>query len=134
MVVRGSPIGLEELERVAYGGEEVSLEAAAIEKMARSRAIVERIVSEGRVVYGVNTGFGKLSDVHVPPDQLRELQLNLVRSHCCGLGTPLSEPEVRAVEVYSSNNTPLQFQAPGMTSCATIVVWTNRYVNRRIKK
>lgn len=42
--------------------------------------------------------------------------------------------EVRAVEVYSSNNTPMQFQAPGMTSCATIVVWTNRYVNRRIKK
>jgi histidine ammonia-lyase len=103
MVVRGWPIGLEELERVAYGGEEVSLDPAAVEKMARSRAIVEQIVSEGRVVYGVNTGFGKLSDVHVPPDQLRALQLNLVRSHCCGLGTPLSEPEVRAMTLLRAN-------------------------------
>jgi histidine ammonia-lyase len=103
MVVCGSPIGLEELERVAYGGEEVSLDPAAIEKMARSRAVVEKIVNEGRVVYGVNTGFGKLSDVHVPPDQLRELQLNLVRSHCCGLGTPLSEAEVRAMTLLRAN-------------------------------
>jgi histidine ammonia-lyase len=65
--------------------------------METSRAVVERIVAESRVVYGVNTGFGKLSDVTVPADELRELQVNLVRSHACGLGVPLSAEETRAM-------------------------------------
>ncbi len=71
--------------------------------MAASRATVEKIVAERRTVYGVNTGFGKLSDVHVPPDELRLLQLNLVRSHACGVGEPLSAEETRALILLRAN-------------------------------
>ena len=62
------------------------LAVSARERMEASRRTVERIIEEGRVVYGVNTGFGKLSDISIPPDELRELQINLVRSHACGVG------------------------------------------------
>jgi histidine ammonia-lyase len=61
------------------------------------------------VVYGVNTGFGKLSDVRVPKNELRQLQLNLVRSHACGIGEPLSEPEVRAMMLLRANVLTLGF-------------------------
>src|SRR5213079_2864433 len=63
----------------------------------------EEIVAKGAVVYGVSTGFGKLSDFHVPANELRQLQLNLVRSHACGIGNPLSAPEVRAMILLRAN-------------------------------
>ena len=59
--------------------------------------------TEGRTVYGVNTGFGKLSDVSIDRSDLIQLQLNLVRSHSCGLGEPLSEPEARAMLLLRAN-------------------------------
>src|SRR5918912_1272523 len=99
----GQSLTLDEVARVARGEVEVSLDSAARGRMAASRAAVERIVAESRVVYGVNTGFGKLSDVTVPADELRELQLNLVRSHACGVGVPLSVEETRAMMLLRAN-------------------------------
>ena len=99
----GQPLTLEEVARVARGAGEVSLAAAARARVEAARAAVERIVAESRVVYGVNTGFGKLSDVTVPAGELRELQLNLVRSHACGVGDPLSEEETRAMILLRAN-------------------------------
>src|SRR5918911_1179074 len=93
----GQQLTLEQIERVARGGERVALAEGARERIEASRRVVERIIGEGRVVYGVNTGFGKLSDVVVPREELRELQSNLVRSHACGLGDPLSAEETRAM-------------------------------------
>jgi len=84
-----------------------------------SRRVVEKIVAEGRIVYGVNTGFGKLSDVHIPLSQLRELQLNLVRSHACGLGAPLSEAEARALVLLRANVLAL-----GYSGCRPIIIET----------
>jgi histidine ammonia-lyase len=99
----GQSLTLVEVARVARGEGEVSLAASARERMEASRATVERIVAESRVVYGVNTGFGKLADVTVPADELRELQINLVRSHACGLGTPLPVDETRAMMLLRAN-------------------------------
>jgi histidine ammonia-lyase len=65
--------------------------------------VVHDIVTEGRTVYGVNTGFGKLSDVSIDKADLIQLQLNLVRSHSCGLGEPLSEAEARAMLLLRAN-------------------------------
>ena len=79
------------------------LSAEARARCEASRAVVEKIVAENRAVYGVNTGFGKLSDVRIDPDKLSELQLNLVRSHSCGLGNPLSESEARAMLLLRAN-------------------------------
>jgi histidine ammonia-lyase len=99
----GQSLSLEEVTRVAHGLEDVRLSDGARSRVAAARGAVERIIAEGRVVYGVNTGFGKLSDVHIPPAELRELQLNLVRSHACGVGRPLSEEETRAIMLLRAN-------------------------------
>ncbi|PYJ49265.1 MAG: histidine ammonia-lyase, partial [Verrucomicrobia bacterium] len=72
-------------------------------RILASRKVVEDIIARGTVVYGVSTGFGKLSDVRIRHDDLGELQLNLVRSHACGIGNPLSEPEVRAMTLLRAN-------------------------------
>src|SRR5215470_18836018 len=78
-------------------------------RMAASRKLIEQIVARDAVVYGVNTGFGKLADVPIPRDEIAALQLNLVRSHACGIGPPLSEPEVRAMMLLRANVLTLGF-------------------------
>jgi histidine ammonia-lyase len=99
----GQRLSLADVVAVARGEERVVLGAASRARVQQSRTIVEEIIAEGRTVYGVNTGFGKLSDVHIDQSQLRELQLNLVRSHSCGLGSPLSIPEARAMLLLRAN-------------------------------
>ncbi|HSV63415.1 MAG TPA: histidine ammonia-lyase [Chthoniobacterales bacterium] len=99
----GQPLSLTPIAKVAYGGEAIRIGASAHERINASRSVIEGIVAKGAVVYGVSTGFGKLSDVHVPADELRQLQLNLVRSHACGIGNPLSAPEVRAMILLRAN-------------------------------
>jgi len=76
---------------------------AAATRMSQSRAVIEAIINEDRVVYGVSTGFGKLSDVHIGHDQITPLQHNLIRSHASGVGDPFSEEEVRAVMLLRAN-------------------------------
>lgn len=109
MEFTGNRIDLATLRRIAHGHEPATLAVEARRRMERSRATVEKIVADGRTVYGVNTGFGKLSEFHVEPDQLRRLQLNLVRSHACGIGNPLSIPETRAMMLLRANVLALGF-------------------------
>ena len=99
----GQRLSLKQIAEVAAGREQVKLSAAARARCEASRAVVEKIVAEGRTVYGVNTGFGKLSDVRIEQHQLRQLQVNLVRSHACGLGAPLSVEEARAMLLLRAN-------------------------------
>src|SRR5256885_9007456 len=94
---------LEQIAAVAIGRESVAISRSTRPRIAASRKLIEQIVGRDEVVYGVNTGFGKLSDVRVAPDDLRQLQLNLVRSHASGIGEPLSEPEVRAMMLLRAN-------------------------------
>jgi histidine ammonia-lyase len=101
--LRGQRLSISEIVAVASGQEQVMLAAEARARCQASRKVVEQIVAENRAVYGVNTGFGKLSDVRIDPDKLNELQLNLVRSHSCGLGNPLSEIEARAMLLLRAN-------------------------------
>src|SRR5258705_3242179 len=101
--LREQRLSIAEIVAVASGQEQVMLAAEARARCQASRKVVEQIVAENRAVYGVNTGFGKLSDVRIDPDKLNELQLNLVRSHSCGLGNPLSEIEARAMLLLRAN-------------------------------
>ena len=109
MELNGQALTVEQIAAVAFGGEVVTISPSARPRIAASRKVVEQIVARDDVVYGVNTGFGKLSDVRVPKDELRQLQLNLVRSHACGIGQPLSEPEVRAMMLLRANVLTLGF-------------------------
>jgi histidine ammonia-lyase len=99
----GQPLSLSEIARVAHGEAPLRIGPSAHERVQASRKVIEEIVAKEGVVYGVSTGFGKLSDVHVPVGELRQLQLNLVRSHACGIGNPLSAPEVRAMILLRAN-------------------------------
>jgi histidine ammonia-lyase len=113
----GQKLSLAQVVFVARDKDQVSLASTARARVEQSRKVVEQIVAEGRTVYGVNTGFGKLSDVHIERDQLRELQLNLVRSHSCGLGSPLSEAEARALLLLRAN-----VLAEGFSGCRPVLI------------
>lgn len=99
----GQPLTLDQIARVASGKEKVSIGSKVAARMLASRKVVDDLLTSGKVVYGVNTGFGKLSDVHVPLEQVERLQLNLIRSHACGVGKPLSAPEARALMLLRAN-------------------------------
>ena len=109
MELKGEQISLVQLAAVAVGGEAVHISPLAHSRILASRKLIEQIVARDAVVYGVTTGFGKLSDVRIPQSELRQLQLNLVRSHSCGIGNPLSEAEVRAMIVLRANVLSLGF-------------------------
>jgi histidine ammonia-lyase len=103
VLIDGDSLTLEDAYAVAMNKARVALAPKARQRMLRTRAIVDDIVKKNAVVYGVTTGFGKLSDVAIPPDRLAELQVNLVRSHASGVGDPLPEVEVRAMMLLRAN-------------------------------
>ncbi len=109
MQLSGRPLSLEEIAYVALDREPVEIAPGAKEAIHASRRVVEEIVARRAVIYGISTGFGKLADVQIPPDKLEQLQVNLVRSHCAGVGRPLSEPEVRAMMLLRANVLTLGF-------------------------
>ena len=117
--LNGQRLTLRQIADVAYEREHVSFADEARARVEISRRVVEQIVSEGRTVYGVNTGFGKLSDVSIQTSQLRDLQLNLVRSHAVGLGRPLSIPEARAMLLLRAN-----VIAAGLSGARPLVIET----------
>ena len=115
----GRPLTLEEIASVALDGRQVTVAKSAIARMERSRAVVEDVVMRGDTAYGINTGFGKLSDVRIGPDDLGALQRNLVRSHACGIGEPLPADEVRAMLLLRAN-----VIAKGLSGVRPIVLQT----------
>jgi histidine ammonia-lyase len=117
ILIDGCSLGLDQIERVARGAQAVRLTPAAQLEVARARAVVERVVAEGSPVYGVTTGFGRLAEKVVSPDQRADLQRNLVRSHAAGMGAPLEREAVRAVMLLRANAL-----ARGRSGCRVEVV------------
>jgi histidine ammonia-lyase len=99
----GASLSIADVAAVADGYAVVSLAPAAKTRMQRTRGIVEELAARGEPVYGVTTGFGKLSDIAIAPDQLAQLQVNLIRSHAAGVGPRLAEREVRAMMLLRAN-------------------------------
>jgi histidine ammonia-lyase len=99
----GHDLRIDDVERVAVGGETAVLGPQALEQLAAARALIDRVVAEGTPTYGVNTGFGRFVDVHIAPEQAARLQLNLLRSHACGVGTPFPDEVVRAATLLRAN-------------------------------
>src|SRR5215831_15658143 len=103
LYIDGQTLTIENVHEVAFERRRVALHPKAAANMSRSREVIEAIVNDDRVVYGVSTGFGKLSDVHIGRDQITLLQHNLIRSHASGVGDPFSEEEVRALMLLRAN-------------------------------
>ena len=106
LVLDGEHLTIEQVVTVAYadpGEVNLSLSAEAEAKVARARQAVEQFVAEGRVVYGITTGFGAFKDKLIPPDQARELQRNIIMSHAVGVGAPFPTAVVRAMMLIRAN-------------------------------
>ncbi|HEU4641935.1 MAG TPA: histidine ammonia-lyase [Gemmatimonadaceae bacterium] len=99
----GDSLAISDVAAVAVDRIPVSLAPRARDRIGRTRAVVDHLAATGAAVYGVTTGFGKLSEVAIPPDRLAELQVNLVRSHAAGVGALLPEREVRAMMLLRAN-------------------------------
>jgi len=103
LIIDGDTLTIDEAYAVAVERLRVGLSPKARERMIRTRAVVDDIVARDAAVYGVTTGFGKLSEVAIPREKLAQLQVNLVRSHASGVGDRLPEREVRAMMLLRAN-------------------------------
>jgi len=128
MELTGQPLSLTDIAEIAIQGAPVAIGASAHAGIQASRDLIEQIIGGESVVYGVNTGFGKLADVHIARADLRQLQLNLVRSHACGVGNSLSEPEVRAMMVLRANVLALGFSGIRLEVLQLLAEMLNRGV------
>jgi len=102
--INGNDLSFNDLRDVVYEQRPVELAEDARKKVIGAREVVEKLLRENRVAYAINTGVGKLSDVHIEPAQNRQLQVNLIRSHSAGVGEPLSQPETRAMMLLRANS------------------------------
>lgn len=102
--INGNDLTLEAVREVANAGRPVLLAPDARERVDRARAVVDALVANNQLSYAITTGVGKLSDVRIAGDQIRELQVNLVRSHAVGVGDPLPVAETRAMMLLRANS------------------------------
>ncbi|PKN80276.1 MAG: histidine ammonia-lyase [Candidatus Cloacimonetes bacterium HGW-Cloacimonetes-1] len=101
--IDGNSLSLENVEAIANGHAEIKLTAAARAKVIHCREFVDRVISEGRIVYGLTTGFGKFSTVTIPKEHIEELQVNLIRSHATSVGPVYSKEITRAIMLLRIN-------------------------------
>src|SRR5882724_6237360 len=104
MHINGNDLTPEAVRDVAVERRPVLLDPDAREAVQNARAVVDALVAGNKTSYAITTGVGKLSDVRIPPEQIRELQVNLVRSHAVGVGEPLPLAEVRAMMLLRANS------------------------------
>src|SRR5437899_283284 len=126
--INGNDLTLEEVREVAVDGRPVLLAPDAREAVNRARAVVDTLVAGNQTSYAITTGVGKLSDVRIAGDQIRELQVNLVRSHAVGVGDPLSAVETRAMMLLRANSL-----AKGYSGVRAVVIDTLcEILNRKV--
>ncbi len=128
LTLSGNDLTLGQLYQIVFEGFEVTLAPEARTRMEASRTVVERLSTGDVAAYGINTGFGALATVRIQPEQIRELQFNLVRSHACGVGTPLAEDETRAMILLRANALAKGFSGVRPVVVETLLAMLNRGV------
>ncbi len=126
--ITGNNLHIDDVVAVARG-EQVTLDPAALPAIERSRAAVERLVAEGTIAYGITTGFGRFKDKLIPPKQVKQLQLNLVRSHAAGVGLELDDETVRAMLLVRANTLALGYSGVRPVVVQTLLEMLNRGVH-----
>jgi histidine ammonia-lyase len=127
--LNGNDLTLEELSEVVYQKRAVLLAPDARAAVERARAVVDDILTNNKLAYAITTGVGKLSDVRISPDQSRELQVNLLRSHAVGVGEPLTEAETRAMILLRANSLAKGFSGVRPIVIDTLCEMLNRGVH-----
>lgn len=103
VTINGNNLNLEKFIKVVIDKEKVEISKSSIEKVNKAQAYVQKVLDSGVPTYGINTGFGKLSDVSISKDKTNQLQENLIKSHACGIGEKLSEAVVRGMLLLRVN-------------------------------
>jgi len=117
VILTGADLTIADIEAVARGDVPVALDVHARERMQEARDVIEALVAEGAVVYGVTTGFGDLASTSIPPERARELQENLLVSHAVGVGPSFPREVVRAMLLLRANTLAL-----GHSGCRPLLV------------
>lgn len=123
--IDGHSLTLDQLEAVARHNQQAALAPGAVPAIQASRDMVARIVESGQPAYGINTGFGALSDRAIPADQTRQLQSNLLHSHATGTGELLEEDIVRAVMLLRANSLSLGYSGVRQDVIETLLALLN---------
>lgn len=129
LLLRGQPLTLDEICEVVLHGRNVALDPAAEPGIRASRTVVDNLLASGGTAYGINTGFGKLSDVRIEPGQVQALQRNLVRSHSCGVGEPLPQEAVRAMLLLRANVLAKGFSGVRPELIEALIEFLNRRIH-----
>jgi histidine ammonia-lyase len=103
VILNGKSLTVEDVVRVANRQERVQISPKAIVEMVASRKSVEKAMNSSQPVYALNTGVGLLADIRLNESELEQMQINLVRSHCCGVGEPLPKAAVRGMMLIRAN-------------------------------
>ncbi len=129
VVIDGESLTVEDVVAVSRGGAQVEIPQKAREKVNRSRQVLEEFVRKKKVVYGVTTGFGALGNVIVPPEHIKELQSNLIRSHSAGVGKPLDGDATRALLLLRANTLAKGNSGIRLETLETLVAMINKGVH-----
>ncbi|MDK2562890.1 histidine ammonia-lyase [Romboutsia sedimentorum] len=129
VLINSQDLTIEDVVNISRNNYEVVLGETAIEKVKRARSIVDEVVDDEKVSYGITTGFGRFSDVSISKEECRQLQRNLIISHSCGVGNPLSEDVVRAIMVLRVNNLSKGHSGIRMETLNTIIEMINKGVH-----
>ncbi|MFP3984780.1 MAG: histidine ammonia-lyase [Candidatus Bathyarchaeia archaeon] len=129
VVIDGESLTIEDVVAVARHGATVSISEKAEEKVKRARKTLEQLINEEKVIYGVTTGFGALGNVTIPPEDLRQLQVNLIRSHSSGVGRPLSKDATRALMLLRANTLAKGYSGVCLKTLETLVQMINKGVH-----
>jgi histidine ammonia-lyase len=127
--INGNNLTLEELRQVVYERRPVLLQPEARHAVERARAVVDDLVEDQRVAYAVNTGVGHLADLHISHQDIRKLQINLLRSHAVGVGEPLAEDATRAMMLLRANSLAKGFSGVRPVIIDTLCEMLNRGVH-----
>ncbi|MFW9767459.1 MAG: histidine ammonia-lyase [Candidatus Thorarchaeota archaeon] len=128
VMVDGESLTLEDVVQVARYNEPVLLHESTIPRISSSRAVVEAAIKEGKVVYGINTGFGDLSDVCISSVDLAKLQVNLIRSHSVGVGDPFPVEVVRGMMLLRANALAKGYSGVRLEVISTLIELLNKDV------
>ncbi len=129
VTLNGNTLTLSEVKRVLFEGVEAAASEESMLRVKNSHEAVKRIVSEEKVIYGINTGFGKFSDVRIDQGDVEDLQLNLIRSHACGVGEPFPESVSRAMLLLRANALLKGFSGVRPVVIETLLALVNKSIH-----
>jgi histidine ammonia-lyase len=129
VAIDGENLTIEAVTQVARNHTKATLAPKAKQQVQKSRQVLEQLIKEKKTIYGVTTGFGAFGNVSIPPQSIRELQLNLIRSHSVGVGKPASTETVRAMMLLRANTLAKGYSGIRLETLETLIAMLNKGVH-----